>query len=87
MKTPRHYLETIQQNVEKMRAQGQVTPTENALFGMVDGLAGLTLQTMERVAYCEQRIRDLEAAAGITPAPPIAGQQLGANGGTRPTAQ
>ena len=58
MKDPHHYLDTIQRNVEKMRAQGQVTPTENALFGMLDGLAGLTLQTMERLAVCEQRLRD-----------------------------
>jgi hypothetical protein len=67
MKDPHHYPETIQRNVEKMRAQGQVTPVENALFGMLDGLAGLTLQSMERLAVCEQRLRDLEAAAGITP--------------------
>ena len=85
MKNPRHYLDEIQTNVQKMRAQGQVTPAENALFGMLDGLAGLTLQSMERIAYCEQRIRDLETAAGITPAPPIAGAGL-ANGGERPAA-
>ena len=67
MKDPHYYLENIQRNVEKMRAQGQVTPAENALFGMLDGLAGLTLQSMERLAICEQRLRDLETAAGITP--------------------
>lgn len=72
MKEPRHYLDEIQRNVEKLRAQGQVTPGENALFGMVDGLAGLMLQSMERLAYCEQRIQNLEAAAGIRPAAYVA---------------
>ena len=39
MSDPRHYLDEIRANTEKMRAQGKVTPTENALFGMIDGLA------------------------------------------------
>lgn len=56
MKDPRAYLEEIQQNLAKLQAQGQVTPNENALFGMVDGLAGLVLVTLERVTALEQRL-------------------------------
>ena len=59
MKNPRNYLEEVRQNVQKMRAQGQVTPTENALFGMLDGLAGLMHRTMERVTELERRKFDL----------------------------
>lgn len=56
MKDPRAYLDEIRQNMDKIRAQGQVTPAENALFGMVDGLAGLMLVTLERVTVLEQRL-------------------------------
>ena len=31
---PLHYLREIRANVEKLQAQGQVTPKENALFGL-----------------------------------------------------
>ena len=50
MKDPRDYLEEIQQNLKKIQAQPGVTPAESALFGMIDGLAGLQRLTMERVA-------------------------------------
>jgi hypothetical protein len=60
MKDPREYLKDIQANLQKMQAQGQVTPTENALFGMIDGLAGLTLTQLERITVLEQRVRELE---------------------------
>ena len=59
MKEARGYLEEIRTNVEKIRRRGKVTPAENALLGMVDGLAGLQYQLMERVAA-------LEAAASGT---------------------
>jgi len=49
MQDPRHYLEQIRDNLSKLQEKGQVTPTENALFGMIDGLAGLQLVTLERV--------------------------------------
>ena len=50
MKDPRDYLKELQANLRKLQGQGRVTPTENALFGMIDGLAGLQLVTMERLA-------------------------------------
>jgi hypothetical protein len=62
MKDPRDYLQEVRDNLQKIQDQGRVTPTENALFGMIDGLAGLELVTLERLAACEQRIRELEAA-------------------------
>ena len=58
MKDARDYLREIKENVEKMRCQGQVTPTENALFGMIDGLAGLQHATMERLAEVERRLAE-----------------------------
>ena len=63
MKDPRDYIQEIRDNLKKIQAQGTVTATENALFGMIDGLAGLELVTLERVTACEQRIRELEAVA------------------------
>lgn len=61
MKNPREYLGEIQQNVRKFQAQGQVTPTENALFGMVDGLAGLLLVTTDQLGDVLRRLEALEA--------------------------
>lgn len=59
MKDPRDYLQEIQTNLQKLQAQGQVTPTENALFGMIDGLAGLQRVTLERVTELERRMKEL----------------------------
>ena len=59
---PLHYLQEIRANVIKMRAQGQVTPTENALFGMVDGMAGLMIFTLDQLAETKRRLDALEAA-------------------------
>jgi hypothetical protein len=61
---PRHYIDEIRQNLNKMRAQGAVTPTENALFGMIDGLAGLHLVTLERVTRLEQLVGELGPEEG-----------------------
>jgi len=58
---PAHYLREIRANVEKLQAQGKVTPTENALFGMVDGLAGLVTFALDHVAELKRRIEALEA--------------------------
>jgi len=63
MKDPRDYLNEIQANLRKLQRQGQVTPTENALFGMIDGLAGLQLVTMERLAALEELVAGRPAAA------------------------
>lgn len=60
---PDKYLEEIRANVQKMRAQGQVTPTENALFGMLDGMAGLMTFTLSRLADVTHRLEALEAAS------------------------
>ena len=57
---PAHYLREIRANVEKLQAQGKVTPTENALFGMVDGMAGLMTFTLDQVADLKRRIEALE---------------------------
>jgi len=57
---PLHYLREIRANVEKMQAQGQVTPTENALFGMLDGMAGLLTFTWEQMADMRRRLDALE---------------------------
>ena len=64
MKDPRNYLQEVEDNLRKLQAQGQVTPTENALFGMVDGLAGLMRGTLERVTALEAEVRELRGAAG-----------------------
>ena len=48
MKSPKEYLDEVRQNLQKIQSQGQVSATENALFGMIDGLAGLELTTLER---------------------------------------
>src|SRR3954463_8926161 len=57
MKDPRDYLREIQENLKKLQSQKNVTPSENALFGMIDGLAGLQLVTMERLAVLEQALQ------------------------------
>lgn len=60
MKDASGYLDEIRENLKKIQAQGQVTPTENALFGMIDGLAGLQMTTLERLAEMNRRIHALE---------------------------
>lgn len=62
MKDPNGYLTEIRENMKKIQAQGKVTPTENALFGMIDGLAGLQMATMERLAELNRRLQALEDA-------------------------
>ena len=57
---PLHYLREIRGNVEKLQAHGQVTPTENALFGMLDGMAGLMTFTLDQVSDLKRRIEVLE---------------------------
>ena len=61
MTDPTHYLDEIRANTEKMRSQGRVTPTENALFGMIDGMAGLTIFSLEQMAQMRHRMDELEA--------------------------
>lgn len=56
MRDPRDYLSEIDANLRKIQAQGQVTATENALFGMIDGLAGLQRTLLERVTLLEARV-------------------------------
>jgi hypothetical protein len=68
MQDPRHYLEEIRENLHKLQRKGQVTPTENALFGIVDGLAGLQLVTLERITRLEQQLADLQTP-GTRPLP------------------
>ena len=60
MKNPREYIDEIRANVKKMQAQGKVEPAENALFGMVDGMAGLMTFTLDQVADLKRRIETLE---------------------------
>ena len=61
---PAHYLLEIRANVEKLRSQGKVTPSENALFGMVDGMAGLMTFTLDQVADLKRRIEAMEGRGG-----------------------
>ena len=61
-KNPRQYLQEIRDNVHKFQQAAVVTPRENALFGMIDGLAGITLALMENVADLKHRVEELEAA-------------------------
>ena len=63
MRDPRDYIEEIQQNLRKLQLQGTVTPNENALFGMIDGLAGLQRLTMERLTVLEQALQGKTAEA------------------------
>jgi hypothetical protein len=58
---PLHYLREIRANVQKLQSQGQVTPTENALFGMLDGMAGMMTFTLDQVAELKRRVDALEA--------------------------
>ena len=73
MRDATEYLDEIRQNLKKMRDQGQVTPAENALFGMLDGMAGLCLHMLEQMADMRRRIESLEAVAPdeyVAPPPP-----------------
>ena len=58
---PLHYLREIRANVQKLQSQGQVTPTENALFGMLDGMAGMMTFMMDQMAELKRRVDVLEA--------------------------
>ena len=64
-KNPRDYLQEIRNNVAKFQQAQVVTPRENALFGMIDGLAGVTLALMENVADLKRRVEQLEAAMTV----------------------
>jgi len=70
MKNPSDYLDEVRENMRKIQAQGQVTPTENALFGMIDGLAGLQLSALERITRLEQRLVQTESGARSTAGAP-----------------
>ncbi len=63
MSDPRTYLAEIRENLEKIRAKGHVTETENALFGLIDGLGGMLHRTNERVTELERQVR---SCAGYT---------------------
>jgi hypothetical protein len=62
MKNPHEYIEEIRANLQKMQAQGQVPPAENALLGIADGLAGLQLASLNQIAELTKRVETLEAA-------------------------
>jgi hypothetical protein len=68
MKNPHDYLEEIRANLERIRAQGTISPTDNALFGMIDGLGGLLRQTLVRVTELERRMTELHGPATPPPA-------------------
>jgi hypothetical protein len=63
MKDADGYLNEIRDNLKKIQSQGKVTPTENALFGMIDGLAGLQMATLERLAEMNRRLQALESGS------------------------
>ena len=62
MKNAHEYIEEIRDNLQKMQAQGQVQPSENALLGIADGLAGLQLASLNQIAELTKRVETLEAA-------------------------
>ena len=57
---PLHYLREIRANVQKLQSHGQVTATENALFGMLDGMAGMMTFTLDQLAELKRRVEALE---------------------------
>lgn len=59
MSDTRNYLEEIKQNLDKLKAKGQVTDTEAALFQMIDGLAGVLHRTNQRVTALEDRLKSI----------------------------
>ena len=59
MKDPAGYLEEIRRNLETLRGTGGVSETERALFGMIDGLAGMLHHSNERTAALERQVADL----------------------------
>jgi hypothetical protein len=61
---PAKYLIEIRANLDKLRSQGAVTPAENALFGMIDGLAGLMTFTLDQMAELKRRLDAVEARGG-----------------------
>ena len=63
MNDPHRYLDEVRENLRKIQSQGAVTSTENALFGMIDGLAGLLRVTLERVTNLELAVAELRRAA------------------------
>ncbi len=62
MKNPHDYITEIRANLQKLQAQGQVEPAENALLGIADGLAGLQLASLNQIAELARRVESLEAA-------------------------
>ena len=82
MHNPRHYLEEIRSNMAKMQAQGKVTPAENALFGMVDGLAGLLLTSLGRISELERRVQAMDGGPG----PSVRQQEANQSSEERPMA-
>jgi len=62
MKNPHDYINEIRANLQKLQAQGQVEPAENALLGIADGLAGLQLASLNQIAELTKRVETLEAA-------------------------
>ena len=73
MNDPHEYLNEIRENLAKIRSKGQVTETENALFGMIDGLAGVLHRTHERVATLEHEVAQLKKASHVHAATPTSG--------------
>jgi hypothetical protein len=71
MKNPHDYLEEIRANLERIRSQGTISPTENALFGMIDGLGGLLRQTLVRVTELERRMIELHGPPTTHPGTPV----------------
>jgi hypothetical protein len=71
MKNPHEYLDEIRCNLERIRAQGTISPAENALFGMIDGLGGLLRQTLVRVTELERRMVELHGPPATQPGTPV----------------
>jgi hypothetical protein len=62
MKNPHDSINEIRASLQKLQAQGQVEPAENALLGIADGLAGLQLASLHQIAELTRRVESLESA-------------------------
>lgn len=60
VKQTHEYLDEIRENLRKVQSKGTVTETENALFGMIDGLAGMLHRTNERVTELERQVAEVK---------------------------
>ena len=67
MSDARTYLAEIRENLDKIRAKGQVTETENALVCLIDWLGWMLHRTNERVTELARQVAELRRLHGARP--------------------